>query len=993
MDSSPDRHPRSGSTPLNPGSKLRIYPWQYELAFLLFAILVVILASYSIWQDYRETRHYWLDRMSSVADDRARMISNWLVERRADAEIAAANPSVLSLLSGRAWTKSTGHEKESIAHLLPFLNQLAFVAYNYKGVYVVDPAGMPLAWSSEAPELSAQARAACRDAVRDGEFRVHVLGKTPQDSRVFFTMPVISPEGTKQPTGRPRRFVGAVGTLIDPSDNLFRFVTAEAVPTRTGETVLTLEDANEVVLFSPLRHVPAGAPFPRYSLQGSTLPAVLALKGIEASEEFADYRGVRVVAAMRRTRLAGWGLVHKMDRDEVMEGYRRTAWLKALAAALTVLASGGLLFAHRRALLTLVLKREGGKFRSLLESAPDSMVVANSEGRILLANLQTDQQFGYAREELLGQPIEILVAQPSRPEYCERFHRHSADLSHRHSGPCMVSLGLRKNGSEFFMEVLMTPLESAEGILIINALRDITKRKRVEEALRESEEHFRSFVENAPLGVYRTTPDGRVLMANPALLRMLGYDSWQELASRNLEGEAFEAGYPRSAFREQIEREGEVRGLEAAWKRRDGSVVFVRGSARAFRANDGSVLYYDGTFEDVTEHRQLEEQLRQAQKMEAVGRLAGGVAHDFNNLLTIVIGYSDLLLKKLTACDGMRLPVGEIKKAGERAALLTRQLLAFSRKQVLQPQILDLNSLLTNLDEMLQRVIGEDIELVTHLPSGPCRVKADPGQIEQVIMNLAVNARDAMPQGGQLTLEAANVELDSSYASSHESVLPGHYVMIAMSDTGIGMDAETQAHIFEPFFTTKEQGKGTGLGLATVHGIVKQSGGSIRVYSEPGKGTTFKVYLPRIDQAVEVIAPTNVPVDELSRGSETILLAEDEEAVRSFARGLLESRGYEVLEAKGAHEALEVGGRYKKRIHLLLTDVVMPHMSGAELVKHLAPLHPETKVLYMSGYADHAVVHHGLLDPGTVFLQKPFTPHTLARKLREVLDSVGAQRA
>jgi CheY-like chemotaxis protein len=311
---------------------------------------------------------------------------------------------------------------------------------------------------------------------------------------------------------------------------------------------------------------------------------------------------------------------------------------------------------------------------------------------------------------------------------------------------------------------------------------------------------------------------------------------------------------------------------------------------------------------------------------------------------------------------------------------------------MLQPQILDLNRLLTNVDEMLRRMIGEDIELAMHLPSGLGQVKADPGQIEQVIMNLAVNARDAMPQGGKLTLEAANVELDSSYGSSHASILPGHYVMIAMSDTGIGMDAETQAHIFEPFFTTKERGKGTGLGLATVYGIVKQSGGSIRVYSELGKGTSFKVYLPRIDRAVEVMAPTNVPIDELSRSSETILLAEDEEAVRSLVRGVLESTGYQVLETKGANDALEVGQRHKEHIHLLLTDVVMPQMSGAELAKHLLRLHPEMKVLYMSGYADRALVHNDLLDPSTAFVQKPFTPDALARKVREVLDSVRASR-
>jgi PAS domain S-box-containing protein len=544
------------------------------------------------------------------------------------------------------------------------------------------------------------------------------------------------------------------------------------------------------------------------------------------------------------------------------------------------------------------------------------------------------------------------------------------------------------------LQLSFNVLTRADEVFAVSVFaKDVTERKRVEEALRASEERLRSFIENVPLGVYRTTPDGRVLMANPALLRMLGYDSLQELLSRNLEREGFEAGYPRSAFREQLERQGEVRGLEATWKRRDGSVVFVRESARAIRADDGGVLYYDGTIEDVTERWRLEEQLRQAQKMEAVGRLAAGVAHDFNNLLTIVIGYSDLALQRLSTGNRMRPPLEEIKKAGERAAWLTRQLLAFSRKQVLQPKILDLNSLLANVDQMLRRVIGEDVELVMHLPPGLGHVQADPGQIEQVIVNLAVNARDAMPQGGRLTLEAANVELDSGYANNHQGVLPGQYVMFAMSDTGIGMDAKTQARIFEPFFTTKEPGKGTGLGLSTVYGIVKQSGGYIWVYSEPGKGATFKVYLPRIDQPGEAMAPGEPGVAELPLASETILLVEDEKAVRSLAKEVLECRGYHVLETAGAMEALEVGERHKEHIHLLLTDVVMPQMGGRELAEQLGRLHPETKVLFMSGYADNAVVHHGLLDPGTALLQKPFTAQALARKLREVLDSASDHKA
>jgi PAS domain S-box-containing protein len=547
------------------------------------------------------------------------------------------------------------------------------------------------------------------------------------------------------------------------------------------------------------------------------------------------------------------------------------------------------------------------------------------------------------------------------------------------------------DGHETWVSTTKMPLRDAQGRIIgtFGVSRDITGRKQAEEGLRASEEHFRSFIENLPVGVYRTTPDGRVLMANPALLRMLGYDSLEELGSRNLERESLEAGYARNAFREQIDRQGEIRGFEASWKRRDGSVVFFRESARAIRADDGRVLYYDGTTEDISERRRLEEQFRQAQKMEAVGRLAAGVAHDFNNLLTVVIGYSDLLLQTFAANDRMRPSMEEIKKAGERAAALTRQLLAFSRKQVLKPQVLDLNNLLTNVDQMLRRVIGEDIELVTHLPPGLGRVKADPGQIEQVLMNLAVNARDAMSQGGQLTLEAANVELDSHYARSHESVVPGHYVMLAMTDTGMGMDAETQAHIFEPFYTTKEPGKGTGLGLSTVYGIVKQSGGNVWVYSEPGKGTTFKVYLPRVDQPADAVAPGESGAGEQSRGSETILLVEDEKAVRSLTREILESRGYHVLEADGAMAALEIGEAHKERINLLLTDVVMPQMSGRELAEHMAPLHPEMKVLYMSGYADNAVARRRMLVPGTALLQKPFTAHALARKLREVLDSAG----
>lgn len=386
------------------------------------------------------------------------------------------------------------------------------------------------------------------------------------------------------------------------------------------------------------------------------------------------------------------------------------------------------------------------------------------------------------------------------------------------------------------------------------------------------------------------------------------------------------------------------------------------------------------------ERRQLEEQFLLAQKMEAIGQLAGGVAHDFNNLLTVILGYSQLLLQQLAAGDPMRAQVEEIEKAADSSAALTRQLLAFSRRQVLAPQVLDLNSVLERSHKMLQRLIGEDIKLVGAYAPGLGRVRADPGQIEQVIMNLAVNARDSMPQGGKLTIETADVELGEDYARSHATFQPGRYVMLAVSDTGIGMDKETQARIFEPFFTTKEPGKGTGLGLAAVYGIVKQSDGYIWVYSEPGRGSTFKVYFPRVDAPI-VSTPASAELAlALSRGTETILWVEDEPAVNALVQKTLQPRGYTLLVAKQGEEALRLAEEHPGKIDLLLTDVVMPGMTGPDLLQRLKRRRPAMKALFVSGYAANARVHHDIMNAQDPFLQKPFTPQSLAQKIREVLS-------
>jgi PAS domain S-box-containing protein len=505
-----------------------------------------------------------------------------------------------------------------------------------------------------------------------------------------------------------------------------------------------------------------------------------------------------------------------------------------------------------------------------------------------------------------------------------------------------------------------------------------------QESLRQSESSFRSLVNYAPYGISRCNSAGIVLEANAALVTILGYETSSELVGQNLANLHAET-QQWFGLADHFRSLKTFQGLIAEWVCKDGSWVTVRLSGRAIRP-DSKAIFFELFIEDVTEQRELEQQLRQAQKMEAVGRLAGGIAHDFNNLLMVISGYCEFLAEGMGLDATLHTSVQEIANAAERATSLTRQLLCFSRKQMLDPKVLDLNDILTRNLKMLARMIGEDIKLV--LRAGPeiGAVKADPGQIEQVIMNLAVNGRDAMPHGGTLTIETANLTCDEEYARLHAPFTAGEYVMLTISDSGVGMDSDTQLHIFEPFFTTKGL-KGTGLGLSTVYGIIRQSGGHVKVASEPGKGTTFKIYLPRVASPAEAAAAEPVVIGEKPQQvRETILLVEDESSLRHLSRQYLEGQGYTVLEASDGAAALTISNTYSGPIHLLLTDVIMPGVNGRELARLICATRPETKVLYMSGYSEHAVAQNGMLEEGIALLQKPFTLSTLRIKVRDKLS-------
>ncbi|HEV8608972.1 MAG TPA: PAS domain S-box protein [Thermoanaerobaculia bacterium] len=625
------------------------------------------------------------------------------------------------------------------------------------------------------------------------------------------------------------------------------------------------------------------------------------------------------------------------------------------------------------------LQESEKRYRDLVELAPIGVFQTTPDDRFLAVNSAFASMLGHdSPADLMQLPPSETFAEPSdRAGVTERF-----DRSGRLSG---LEVRLKqRDGTPIWVRSDGRAVRDTAGRVERYEIfaTDIREQRRSSEALVASEARYRALMEHAHDAIFVNNENGIVQEVNRAAELLVGATRGELIGRTFLETLPIEdREQVLGTFRKTLEHGRTLELLQVRIQRRDGTIVPAEVTASVVEI--GGKPFVVGLLRDVSERNAMAEQLRMAQKMDAVGQLAGGVAHDFNNLLTAILGYSQLLAADLHGQPDQLSAIEEIRKAGERAAGLTRQLLAFSRKQILEPKVLDVNDIVRHIQEMLSRLIGEDIQIVMNLDSALGSVRADAGQIEQVIMNLAVNARDAMPRGGQLSLETANVELDESYTQTHVPVQPGPYVLLAVSDSGVGMDEATRERIFEPFFTTKEKGHGTGLGLSTVYGIVKQSGGYIWVYTEPARGTTFKVYLPRVQVSAEaLVAPEAAALPSV--GNETILLVEDEESVRVLARRTLEARGYRVLDAADGGDAVEIARTWS--VDLLLTDMVLPGMGGSEIAARIHEIHPRTKVLYTSGYTDDVIVRGGLMERGAAFLEKPFTPSVLARKVREVLD-------
>jgi PAS domain S-box-containing protein len=840
---------------------------------------------------------------------------------------------------------------------------------------------------------------------------------------------------------------GLLVLRVDPERYLYPLIKRWPTPSLTSETLLVRRDGDDVLFLNDLKFRENAALNLRFPLTKAHLPAAMAVNGQEGIVEGLDYRGVSVLAAIRSIPDSPWFMVARMDLDEINQPlYERLLWMAGLIGALLLGAGAvfGFIWRNQRAqfyrlryMAARDVEESAERLRLIFESAKDGILVADVESRqFTVANKAISEMLGYSHEELLAIGVQNIHPEVELPAVIEQFKRQGAGEI-----PLVVNVPMqRKDGSVFYADINTTPIEFSGRACLLGTFRDITDRMLAEARIEHLNRVLRAIRNINQLIVRAESADEMIKNACTLLVDHRSYTS-ALLILIDQEGRPVthaEAGEGKD-FHSLFERmkQGELpRCCEAAkavdgvcriseqtavcepcpimstcvspqkmsirlqYQRKifgylvvslDMEITIDTEEERLFVELAEDLAYSLHNMEvkkamhaAEEENKKLEAQLFQAQKMEAIGQLAGGIAHDFNNLLTIIIGYSQMMEENAATDSSTSEAIKEIYDAAIRAKNLTRQLLAFSRKQMLEMCVVDVNQVIGNFEKLLRRTIGEDVQMELKLALEPALVKADISQLEQILMNLAVNARDAMPDGGLLTIETASVDLDESYASSRPGVIPGPYVMIGVSDNGTGMDHETLNRIFEPFYTTKPKGKGTGLGLSTVYGVVKQHGGNIWVYSEPEGGTIFKIYLPSATGAIAL--EEEKKAEQVPLAAEvTVLVVEDEPSLRRLACSILKRSGYTVLEAGDGDDAVEIARRSPEPIHLLLTDVIMPKMKGTEVFRKVCDFYPDIRVLYMSGYTENVIARQGVLKEGIHFLQKPFSAGTLLEKVTETL--------
>jgi PAS domain S-box-containing protein len=964
-------------------------PW-----IALFALVSTALAAGGYWY-YRaevdqiyEHKH---EELAAIGTLKAQQIQQWRKERLADATFFAGGQFIANTLGDLA----------SGAAAPPLRGQLR--AYldkrraGYGGVLVLDSTGaIVMATGQDASGVGAASARAVTAAL---------AGEDAVLSDLFLetdgTVHVDAVAAVRTASGH------ALGVTILRStaqDYLLPLIQSWPTPSRSAEALVVQRDGDAAIFLNPSRHGSAGALRLRIPLTETSRPGVQAVLGRRGWTTGIDYRDVAVVADVQPIEGSPWFIVAKMDTADILvEAWRRALLIGVVVWSLILFAAASTAYFYRQ--------REAGAFRDLYDAerrrrediAEGGRALRDSVERFDLVSRATfnviwDQDlvtnaiwrndnfqtlFGYGPEDVepdYGQWVRQVVHPDDGERVAAGWRRAVAAGADSWSDSYRYR---RKDGSYAVVEDRCHIVRDAAGspVRAVGAMRDVTQ-----DAQAHGVQRLQSAALNAAAnGIVITDRAGIIVWVNPAFTRLTGYSA-EEAVGRTPRA-LVKSGVHDAALYEELWTTilaGQVWTGEMTNRRKDGTLYTERQTITPVKGPDGQILHFISIKQDLSDEKRLEAQFLQSQKMEVVGRLAGGIAHDFNNLLTVINMTADLAAETLRNGDPLREDLAEIRSAGERAASLTRQLLAFSRKQILTPGVLDLGALVQDMSAMLQRLIGEDIQFAVKASDGLGSVKADRGQIEQVIMNLAVNARDAMPGGGKLTIETRDVLIDESTLAAHPGMHAGPHVMVAVTDTGSGMDDATRARIFEPFFTTKDPGKGTGLGLSTVYGIVKQSGGGVWVYSEPGRGTTFTIYLPRISGPLPAVAAAPRPT--ASTGTETILVVEDEAALRMLATRMLRSAGYTVLEAANAEAALLLVQRQKQPVHVLLTDVVMPGLSGRELATQLAGIRPELKVLYTSGYTDDAIFRHGVLDAGAQFIGKPYTKSGLLARLRSLLD-------